>query len=61
MTRKYNARHPERSRSRYKQRLEKRGYSKSPMMESLQTLRNRQGERVSPAETLLRSIFEESE
>lgn len=42
MTRKYNTKH-ERARSRYRSRLEKRGYSRTPVMETLEDLRKRQG------------------
>lgn len=45
MTRKHNAKHPERSRSRYPQRLEKRGLSKAPAMPTLEALRARQARR----------------
>lgn len=48
MTRKYNTKHPERGRSNYGKRLIKRhlkGFSKTVTMESLESLRKRQGNR----------------
>lgn len=42
MGRKHNCKHPQRSPSNYALRLAKRGLSKSPVMESLETLRKRQ-------------------
>ena len=42
MSRKHNTQHPERSRSRYPARLEARGLTRAPALESLDRLRGRQ-------------------
>lgn len=46
MSRKHNAPHPDRGRSRYGERLVRRGLSKSPVMESVESLRTRQEARM---------------
>jgi len=46
MARKHNTRHPERARSRYPQRLARRGLSKSPVMASPENLRTAQERRT---------------
>jgi len=50
MSRHYNARHPNRGRSHYPERLEARGLSKAPRMEPLEPLRKRQEARVERGE-----------
>jgi len=45
MTTKYNTKHPDRGRSRYGARLAARGLSKSPRLEDVDTLRDRQERR----------------
>lgn len=42
MSRKYNTQHPGRARSRYPQRLAKRGLSKAPALPPLEWLRRKQ-------------------
>jgi hypothetical protein len=46
MSRHHNTKHPERGRSRYPERLARRGHSKTPQMESLDHLRDTQNARV---------------
>lgn len=46
MSRKHNTRHPDRGRSRYPLRLEKRGLSRAPAMPSLDSLRKIQERRT---------------
>lgn len=45
MSKKRNTKHPDRGRSNYPNRLVKRGLSKTPSMESIETLRKRQERR----------------
>lgn len=43
MTRRYNAKHPDRARSHYRARLRARGYTgKAPTMEAVEVLRKKQ-------------------
>lgn len=46
MSTKHNCPHPERGRSHYRDRLARRGLSKSPVMGSLEHLQGRQERRV---------------
>jgi hypothetical protein len=46
MARKHNTRHPARARSRYPQRLARRGLSKTPVMASPENLRSTQERRT---------------
>ena len=43
MAGKYNRKHPERGKSRYKRRLQARGLRHAPALESVDRLRDRQG------------------
>lgn len=43
MTRPFNTKHPFRGKSHYKSRLENRGYTRTPIMVSLEDLRKQQG------------------
>jgi hypothetical protein len=69
MSGKYNKKHPDRSTSRYPQRLAARGLGKAPAMVAVEVLRTRQIRRTeqtgspfpaSREEGLLRDIFSES-
>jgi hypothetical protein len=46
MSRHHNTRHPDRGRSRYPDRLTRRGLSRAPEMESPDNLRTRQEARI---------------
>lgn len=52
MSHKHNIKHPGRAKSRYPLRLAKRGLSKAPVMEDLETLTKRQERRVKDTCTL---------
>lgn len=46
MTTRHNTRHPDRVRSRYPERLARRGLTRAPAMESVEALRSRQEARI---------------
>ena len=48
MSRKHNCKHPRRGLSNYPERLARRGLHKTPIMESLASMRQRQGKAVLP-------------
>jgi hypothetical protein len=52
MSRHHNTKHPLRGVSHYPSRLKRRGFSKSPELESSETLRKRQEKRVAETCTL---------
>ena len=55
MSKKHNTKHTERQRSNYPLRLEKRGLSKAPQMEGVESLRKRQERREEETGALLDS------
>lgn len=46
MSRHHNTQHPDRTRSHYPERLDRRGLSKAPAMEPVENLRSRQEARI---------------
>lgn len=62
MSRKFNTKHPNRGLSNYQSRLAKRGFHKTPIMESLPVLKRRQKDIVPvPADKVVHTGWDFSE